>query len=312
MLVSTLDDAPRVVLLDEHGRVAWFASLGETRVAGGRARMRRDGKGVWFAAMNEQPATLTSLDWVGDVIEKDEVEGLNHDYSELTDGRLAWDSYDCRNHETLGRVCGNAIQVGDPSGASLTAFDTWDEFDPTVDGEVTGDGDWTHANALFVDPDEKSAWFGLRNFDAILHVDLATGRVLDQVGGPHATLTPATPTAETHLQHRFEVLDNGNLLIHDNGTEKSNSRVVELALDHEAGKASVVQILQHDPPVYDYALGDVDRGADGSTLVTWATAGLIDDFAPDGTIRATISADLGMAFGYNNRVTALPGMVPLP
>jgi hypothetical protein len=59
-----------------------------------------------------------------------------------------------------------------------------------------------------------------------------------------------------------------------------------------------------------YALGDVDRADDGSTLVTWSTSGLVDDFAPDGTLRASIAAELGVVFGYTNRLTKLPGMVP--
>ncbi len=311
MLVPMLDDAPGVVLMDQEGRVVWFTSLVDVRVGGGRSRIRRDGRGVWMASMGDQPATLTGISWMGEVLETVSLDGLNHDYTELSDGRFAWNNFDCRKDDVLGRVCGNAIKVGKLDGPEAVVFSTWDEFDPNVDGEVTGEADWTHANALFVEPDEASAWFGLRNFHAILHVDLTTGAVLDQVAGPHATLSAATPTAELHEQHRFEVLANGNLVVHDNGTAESNSRVVELALDRAAGTAAVVSVLQHDPPVFDYALGDVHRADDGSTLVTWTTAGLIDDFAPDGTLRATIAAELGLAFGYNEVVTVLPGMVGL-
>ncbi|MSQ04243.1 MAG: hypothetical protein EXR71_20545 [Myxococcales bacterium] len=311
MLVPMLDDAPGVVLMDQAGRVVWFTSLVDVWVGGGRSRVRRDGLGIWMASMGDQPATLTGVSWMGEVLQTVSLDGLNHDYTELSDGRFAWNNFDCRADDTLGRVCGNAIKVGKLSGPTAVVFSTWDEFDPNTDGEVTGEADWTHANALFVEPDEASAWFGLRNFNAILHVDLTTGAVLDQVAGPHATLTPAGPSAHTHEQHRFEVLADGNLVVHDNGTTESNSRVVELALDRAAGTATVVSVLQHDPPVFDYALGDVHRAEDGSTLVTWATAGLIDDFAPDGTLRATISAELGLAFGYNDVVTALPGMVGL-
>ncbi len=309
MLVPILDDAPGVVLMDAMGRVVWFTSLVDVRVGGGRSRIRRDGLGVWMASMGDQPATVTGVSWMGEVLETVSVNGLNHDYTELGDGRFSWGSFDCRVDDTLGRVCGNAIKVGALDGPAAAIFSTWDEFDPHTDGEVTGEADWTHANALFVEPDEASAWFGLRNFDAILHVDLTTGAVLDQVGGPHATLLPEGPAAETYEQHRFEVLADGNLVVFDNGTAESNSRVVELALDRDAGTATVVSVLQHDPPVFSYALGDVHRAEDGSTLVTWATAGLIDDFGSDGVIRATISAELGLAFGYNEVVTELPGMV---
>lgn len=310
LLTTALVDPARVVILDPSGRVVWFATLPEGPVAGGRSRPRNDGLGVWWADMDEQPAELVGVSWSGRELDRASVSGLNHDYTELADGRFAWSRFDCREVDGLGRVCGNSLQVGVPGGEAEARFSTFDEFDPAVDGEVDEDGDWTHANALWVDEPGGVAWFGLRNFDAILEIDLESGAVLGQLGGPHATWAPE-PGAGTRKQHRFDVLPDGHLLIHDNGEPGVGSRVVEVALDDAAGTASMVEVLRHDPPPFDYALGDVTRGADGSTLVTWSTAGMIDDFAPDGTLRATIAGELGTAFGYTTRLDALPGMVSL-
>jgi hypothetical protein len=310
LLTSALDAESQVLLLDARGRVLWFTALHETPVAGGRVRPRQDGRGVWYAAMGEQPAELVSVSWDGRELSHQSVDGLNHDYTELIDGSFVWNTYDCRKDDALGRVCGNAVRKGDPGTEGELLFSTWDEFDPLLDGDVEGEGDWTHCNALFVDETRGSAWLGSRNFGAILELDLTTGEVLTQVGGPHTTLEPTDDQARTLQQHRFDVIDENTLLVHDNSFAQFGSRAVELKLDRSAGTVEAVAELRHDPDVWVYALGDVDRADDGSTLVTWSTSGLVDDFAPDGTLRASIAAELGVVFGYTNRLTKLPGMVP--
>jgi hypothetical protein len=57
-----------------------------------------------------------------------------------------------------------------------------------------------------------------------------------------------------------------------------------------------------------YALGDVDRAADGSTLVTFSSAGLIDDVSPGGDLRWELQTQLASGVSYLVRVAELPGM----
>lgn len=312
-LVSILStDRSYAALLDAAGHVVFFHELSGNQIAGGgRTRPRRDGRGIWWAAMDEQPATLYGVGWTGDALGATKVDRLNHDFTELADGTFAWVSMDCRTLEELGRVCGNKLVVG-PPGAELTPrFTTWDRFEPGVDGPVDPEDDnWTHANALVVDEREETAWFGLRNLDVLLHLDLATGDVIEQIGGPHATFS-SDSAAELHHQHRLALVDDDTLLVHDNRTAAVGSRIVRLSMDREAGTVSGESVWVHDPPLWDYVLGDVDQRDDGSVRVTWSTGGAIDELGADGSLRSSLSAPLGSVFGYSTSLATLPGMALL-
>jgi len=312
-LLSVLSTGPSyAALLDDAGHVAAFHPLSGNAIAGGaRTRPRRDGQGIWWASLDESPAVLHGVSWMGEPLSATRVNGLNHDYSELADGSFVWIGQECRTTEEGARVCGNTLVAGEPGGDADVRFNSWDRFDPAVDGPWDPDDpNWTHANALVVDEAAGTAWFGLRNLDTLLRIDLATGAVLDQIGGAQATLAADAGAGLDH-QHRLAVVDDATLLVHDNRTAALGSRIARLTLNRAAGTVHGEDAWVHDPPLWDYVLGDVDARADGTVRVTWSTGGAVDELAADGTLRATLTAPLGTVFGYSTTLPELPGMVPL-
>jgi len=130
--------------------------------------------------------------------------------------------------------------------------------------------------------------------------------MLGSSGADYTFVGDAGLTGPHHIS-----LTGDTLRIHDNRDVESNSRIVEYRLDFAEQTATLTGEWYHDPPVWDFALGDVHTRSDQSMLVTWSTSGIIDDFGPDGTVRASIATSLGGLFGYTEVQEALPGQVRL-
>jgi hypothetical protein len=306
-LTSLLGETAAVVLLDEHGTVRWYAQESEPGQLF-RVRARRDGQGVYWLmvpdALDGVGSRLVSADWNGAAGTPVLVgESVTHDFVELDDGTVGVIGDNLRGMEANGTPA-NVILEWDGSSvrqvwSSLDAF-------PDTSGGFSPAGVWTHANALDWDP-ELDAWrLGLRNLSAIVTVSRQGGEDLDQIGGTRSEWSFGEGAAWDH-QHQFQFLGD-RLLVHDNRDATLGSRVVEVALDPDTRTASWIGELVHDPPLYVFAMGDVDRFADdesgaGGTLVTWSSAGVIDDFAPDGSVRASLESEFGTAFGYTQRVS---------
>lgn len=295
------------LLLDPEGRVSWWAfSPYDGRVT--RARFRPDGAGAWYGFVESDSVDhsgLRAVAWDGTELEGIDTPTFSHDFVQRPDGELTWIEYDRRTLEDGRPVSGNRLVEGGPA-AQEEVFSTFDLWEPGVDGLVAEDGYWTGVNALDYDPDAEQYTFGSRGLGALVTLDRADGQVRRQIGGPASDYAFAAD-AELERNHQFHLLEDG-VLVHDNRNDQEGSRAVELALDDEAGTASVRWEWQHQPPLYVYALGDVERLADGGTLITWTTSGVIDQVGADDEVVASVSMPLGTVIGFCERLPGLPGM----
>ncbi len=312
---SLLGDSSNVVVMDEHGQVLWFhEEVSDTRVI--RARPRVDGRGIWYAAFRDTDETaapeLVSVSWQGDQLYREAIDNFTHDFVEQADGTLGLLLEDPRpvtGYED--DVRGNRVIQFQPGESPDEVFSTWDIWVPDVDGQVHDGNTWTHGNALDWDEETRAYTIGFRGQDALVEVGADSGEVRRQVGGPTSTYRFVSGAVESFDQHQFQWVD-GGVLIFDNGVSETGSRAVEFALDDEAGTATERWSYQHDPVLWVYALGDVDRADDGSTLVTFSTSGVIDDLSADGEPRWSLTTGLGTVLGYTTRVSSLPGVVLAP
>jgi len=137
------------------------------------------------------------------------------------------------------------------------------------------------------------------NLDTIYKIDRASGDVLWRLGGESSDFQLADPDERFfRRQHQFDVLD-GGIVIFDNGEVTDyESRAVEFGLDWASGDAEEVWSHVADPPLYVLNLGDAHRISDDSYLVTWGSAGQIDEVTFDGDVTWSLNSELGGAFGY--------------
>jgi len=315
-LVTTLFGEHGVALiLDGAGRAVWWHP--SAPVPGGtiqNTRLSSDGRYVLYmtkshgGGMEPGSAGLVRVDIHTSEVRFFALEGLHHDMVELPDGTIA----------SLGQgfVDGGSTEVlGDqivelyPDGTmdKVWFLDDHIPYDPgllTVQPEEGAT--WSHANALDYDAERDAYIVGLRNLSTIIVVDRASGDIVEQIGSVDSDYESTSAGAVLFdSQHQFHWLDD-RLLVFDNGLPQDfHSRVVEFELSPERGTAELVWEHTTSPPVYCPALGDVTRMTDGGTLVSWSTAGQIEEISPSGEVRWQLNLDLGAGFGYTTHVESL-------
>jgi hypothetical protein len=146
--------------------------------------------------------------------------------------------------------------------------------------------DWTHGNALTIDPLDNNYLLSLRSFCQILKISRTTGAVLWRLGGigNDFTFIGENPTNAPFYfigQHYVHRLANGNILLFDNGNPqtawpwlqpRSYSRAVEYHLDETNMTATLVWQYRHVPDVFTPNQGIVQRFRNGNTYIGWVSA----------------------------------------
>ena len=293
-------------ILDEQGRFVWWSPANAPVI---RARVKQDGTGVWYVESHGEADTDTSdlvgVNWEGEEVSRQTLDRFSHDFVDAPDGRAACVVEDVR--ENGGKeIVGDSIALVDDEGATETVWDSWDAWPAPQPDEITGTNSWTHANAIDWDPDSQSYWLGMRNQSTILQV-FPDGSMGTQIGGADSSYAFPNPEDVPEFQHQFQLVDGGIVMFDDRDSDQY-SRVLELSLDDEAGTATAAWTWHHDPEFWVYALGDVDRAADGSTLVVFSSAGTMDDIGPDGELRWELQTQLATGIPYFVRLPELPGV----
>jgi hypothetical protein len=174
-------------------------------------------------------------------------------------------------------LTGHQLIRQDANGDQHVVFDAWDHFDVSQNVEpVSGQVDFDHPNSVALDLDGNYvvSW---RDLDAITKINATTGAIMWTLAGSLSALPSdfeitGDPLDGFSAQHSVRVLDNGNLLVFDNGTRHGTraSRVVEYQLDQAAHTATMVWQFSHDPSIYTQFTGSVQRLQNGNTFIGWA------------------------------------------
>jgi hypothetical protein len=309
--IAAMDDDAMALVLDRKGGVRWYHEEPSSHIL--RTRPTVDGEGVIYNAFlladDQDPVTpiLVRVAWDGTEHWRRQIDTMTHDFVELADGTIAYLEKDRRAVPGLAPgVTGNRLVEVAPDGGERVVFSIWEVWDPTVDGEVEADGDWTHANALSIDADESRYTIGFYGPDAIVEVDRATGQPLRQIGGPHSDYVMGEGATFVD-QHQFRWLAEDRLLLFDNGTVETSSRALQLVLDDQEGTASVEWEWQRDPPLWSAVLGDVERLEGGATLIDWSANGVLSEVGPDGAERWSMSLGMAHFFGFVVRFPEIRG-----
>lgn len=310
LLTAFIGDPSMVVILDEAGRVVWYrqAKTGE-RVL--RVRLRPDGSGLRYAEIEPvditEKSALIEVDWGGQETSRVAVDKFHHDFADAEGGGAACLVTDIRPGRSGADVQGDSIVVVDADGTQTPVWSSWDVWEPPADSSMEKHS-WTHANAIDNDPEGGGYWLGLRDLSAIVQV-LPDGSVGTQLAGEGSSYTFPEPADKPKFQHQFQMLDGGVLMFDDRDpTTGEDSRLLELNLDDSATTATASWTWHHDPTLSIYALGDVDRAPDGSTLGVYSSAGVIVDLSPEGEVRWELGTELAVGIPYVVRLAELPGV----
>ena len=145
--------------------------------------------------------------------------------------------------------------------------------------------DWTHANAITIDPRDNNYLVSLRCFCQIVKISRTTGDVIWRLGGvsnDFAFIGENTNNAPYFFigQHNIHGMANSNIMFFDNGSlqgqsglaGRTYSRAVQYQLDEANMTATLVYQYIHNPYVLTPTEGIVKRFANGNTYVGWVSA----------------------------------------
>jgi Arylsulfotransferase (ASST) len=214
-------------------------------------------------------------------------------------------------------VAGHTILRQWPTGAVEFLWSAWDNFSvqdwvaiPSNLAQLTSI-DFDHPSSLEIDSDGNYI-VSFASMTEITKIDAVTGRIVWRFGGRHNQFTIiGDPLGGFGIQHDVRRLDNGDLLVYDNGNFHSpqQSRAVEYRLDTRLMTATLVWEYRHAPSVYTPFVGSAQRYQNGNTLVGFGAAGLMTEVTSDGRVvwegRLTVP---GRPFTLFYRVRKVPSL----
>lgn len=292
LYAAPFDCAAYLIDLEGHRVHAWRDDLshdGETRACTkwGQADLLPDGDLLVPVSAEPAPgeefgAHLLRMSWDGEVRWRASMRA-HHDAEQAPSGEIvALEQRFRRDHpwEEEALLIDNAVQVRSPEGTLLRRVSLYDvlrdnavgfALQPIPPFEGRRYIDLLHANSIETLRDTQLAdrhplyrpgnWLvSLRHQDAVIVVD-PEARELVWFWGP----------GELSGQHDAQMLENGNVLIFDNGLDRGRSRVVEL--DPVAGEIVWQYGTGDDPHFFTAGRGASQKLPNGNVLVVNSNEG---------------------------------------
>jgi hypothetical protein len=223
--------------------------------------------------------TLVEVDWDGNVVWEYINKAQHHDFHRFENGNTMvpeWVELPEDLHkkvrggykmprERLPRLLGDDLVEVDPEGNEIRRIETWKLLDPVKDPihPTARRWEWTHLNGFDINA-AGDIVFSCRNSDIVAVIDNESGEIRSRF-------------RETHGQHNPTWLENGNVLVFDNGS--AGSRIVEFNPESD-------EIVWHyeGRPMQQFFSGHisgVEQLPSGSLLVCEGTSGRLFEVTRD-------------------------------
>ena len=264
----------RVFVVDPEGRYRWYFMGDDSVSAGAGAEIQAINGGLLLAAGGPE----MFLGWDGSPIWTAPFSA-HHDmrFSPFHENHLLYLGVSGKNCPTTEHTLEEFDMAAQETIWEWRICEHYTPPDP-YDG-------WSHVNTIEPFPGERAVLLSVRNQDVLLRVDRDTGEI-DWILGWGGDFAMA-PEDRFVRQHAPEILDNGEILLFDNGLEQDEanrkgddpdkvrpvSRVIQLALSfHEDGSPDAAEVTWEylDPDLFAFARSEADRLPGGNTLITYS------------------------------------------
>ncbi|MGH2844371.1 MAG: arylsulfotransferase family protein [Solirubrobacteraceae bacterium] len=175
--------------------------------------------------------------------------------------------------------------------------------------------DYFHINSISIDPADQNLVISGRNTWAAYKVDRRSGRVLWRLGGKHSDFRMG-PGSGFAFQHDVEMRDDGVVTVFDNegGPPQvaPQSRALVLLVDQQRRRVWLRRAIEHQPPVYSDALGNVQPLGDGRIFVGWGRSSFFTQYGPHGGVEfdGHLSAGISSYRAFLQPWSATPARPP--
>ena len=237
-------------------------------------------------AVGDASLGLLEFDWDGHLVWEYWHPLVHHDFERLPNGNTLGVFYDPLPADFAARVAGGRgqtpeVMYGDsvrelaPSGEVVNEWRLWEALDPDHDAicPLEGRHQWLHQNALNLTA-EGDLLVSFRQIDTVGIVSRDTGKFTWKWG-----------PGEVSHQHHPTQLDNGNILLFDNGPHRGGatfSRVIEV----NPATNKIEWEYKGDPTIsfYSFHISGAERQPNGNTLITEGAPGRIFEVTREGQI----------------------------
>jgi outer membrane protein assembly factor BamB len=269
-------------------------------------------EGMFAAFSIFMGGALMEVDWHGKIVWEHHDPAHHHDGRRTDSGGAAYLAISeipkelaarvkggLPNSEHEGRMHADRIVEIDRDGNLTWEWNSWEHLDPDVDVITPADlrDEWTHSNTIVPLPG-GDYMISMRNISTVARIDRKTGGFVWKIGPPLLA-----------QQHDPNFLDNGNVLIFNNGTQRRNvplifSNIVEV----EPVSGNVVWNYRDPSSMMSFFssyISGVQRLPNGNTLITEGIPGRMFEVTPEGdTVWEYTNPHFSDArvFGNNNAV----------
>jgi hypothetical protein len=206
-----------------------------------------------------------------------------HDVLLLENGHVIMESYDpqqldmskvTEGGDPNATVIGLVIQELDENRDLIFEWRSWDHFRITdsYNNLLASIVEYVHGNSLDADSD-TTLIFSSRNMNEITKISRSTGKILWRLGGKNNEFDFSNDPRRFSAQHSVMRQKNGNLTLFDNGngSEPLYSRGIEYEIDEDKRTVSLKNEYRHNPDVFAYVTGNLQRLENGSTFIFWGS-----------------------------------------
>ena len=285
------------VFRDEVGNIVWYYAAETMDGADdggdytGGIRRKADGNLVYLS----NQCCITEITPLGEVVSRIDSgadAGIPHDdFVIMDDGRILYpsDTYiefddSANDGYANAQAVVDTMRVWDPAAGSVEQVwdsrDFWDISDPAE--RVIWQPDpvfrWTDINSVSIGP-RGNLVLSVNNRRQVISLSPDFQSIEWQLGGPGSDYDFQDPGNRFYGLHTASELANGNVLVFDNGVERSvyeggeYSRALELRLDRDSGSVTKAWEYRFDPDIVSDGVSGAARLDNGNTLVNFgATA----------------------------------------
>jgi hypothetical protein len=296
--------------IDNTGRVVWYRRF----PTGPGLTFTAEPNGKFYARVSPSvaggPAPWVEMDPLGTITRTvDCARGLTprfHDLIGVPDGTF-WLLCDETRRMDLARdggvdgalVTGTVVQHVSDQGALLFEWSPFDHFAIT-DGDPRDRAgpnvNWTHGNALDLASDGNLI-VSFRNLGEITKIDTRTGALMWRLGGRRNQFSVIGASGMPFVgQHSARAYAPGAVMLLDNLGDTSASRAKRYEIDERRMTARLVRSYASDPAAVTEIGGSVQDLPSGKTLVSFGTAGRVEEYDASGRVVWRIVGNAGYVF----------------
>jgi Arylsulfotransferase (ASST) len=285
-------------LIDMRGRVVhrWTTKY----LPGGDGRLLPNGNLLRLNKTLKEPlhflgsvsSELVEIDWEGNIVWKHEDPYMHHDFFRFKNGNTLLNRHVLVPRDMVPKIKGgipgtelqegmwdNGFQEITPDGKVVWEWLGYQHQDPEIDVvcPLCPRTIWNYANGLFPAP-EGDIIESCRHFNTISIVDRNTGKIKWRWGSPY----------ELGHHHNPSMLENGNILVFDNGFHRQTS--------HEVADENYSRVIEINPKTntieweykdknpqnfYSGICSSAERLPNGNTFICESSKGRLFEVTPD-------------------------------